>query len=183
MATTQQITTAAQLLEAPDLGRCELIRGELLMMSPAGFRHGHLAAKLAQILMNFVESRALGVVTGSETGFQIAHDPDTVRAPDVAFVRADRLPPIEPRGFFPGAPDLAVEVLSPCDRASEVNAKVRDWLEAGARRVWVVDPQTETVAVYRSAGEAAILGLSETLPGEDVLPGFAVPVRQIFAGA
>jgi len=183
MATTQQITTAAQLLEASDLGRCELIQGELVMMSPAGFRHGHVAAKLAQLLMNFVESRSLGAVTGSETGFQIARDPDTVRAPDVAFVRADRLPPIEPRGFFPGAPDLAVEVLSPSDRASEVNAKVRDWLETGARRVWVVDPENQTVAVYRSVSEATILGLPETLSGEDVLPGFAVPVRQILAVA
>jgi Uma2 family endonuclease len=151
------------------------------MMSPAGFQHGHLGAKLAQILLNFAEPRGLGAVTGSETGFLIARDPDTVRAPDAAFVRAERLPPADPRGFFPGAPDLAVEVLSPSDRASEVSAKVRDWLEAGAGAVWVIDPENETVTVYRTPGEAAILGISDTLPGGDVLPGFAVPVREIFA--
>jgi len=181
MATTQQITSAAQLLEAAGLGRCELIRGELVMMSPAGFQHGHVAANIIAILANFVNPRGMGAVTGSETGFLINRDPDTVRAPDAAFVRAERLPPADPRGFFPGAPDLAVEVLSPSDRASEVSAKVRDWLEAGAAAVWVVDPENQTVTVYRSPGEAAILGGSDTLLGGDVLPGFGVPVREIFA--
>lgn len=182
MATAQHITTAAELLRTPGLGRCELIRGELIMMSPAGFQHGHLAAEIGALLTNFVKPRGLGAVTGAETGFLIARDPDTVRAPDVGFVRADRLPPIAPRGFFPGVPDLAVEVLSPSDRASEVNAKVRDWLEAGAGAVWVVDPEQRTVTVHRSLDESVVLETSDTLTGGNVLPGFVVPVRQVFTG-
>jgi len=180
MATTAQIVTAEQLLNAPDLGRCELIRGELAMMSPAGFRHGHVAARLVAVLTNFVEPRRLGVVTGSETGFQIAHHPDTVRAPDAAFVRADRIPAAFPTGFFQGAPDLAVEVLSPSDRASDINAKVGDWLEAGTRAVWVVDPQNRTVAVFDKGREVSLLGVFDTLSGGDVLPEFSLPVHQVF---
>ena len=152
------------------------------MMSPAGFRHGRFAAEIAAAVANFVKPRGLGVVTGAETGFFIARDPDTVRAPDVGFVRADRLAGIEPAGFFPGAPDVAVEVLSPSDRASEVNAKVRDWLDAGSRMVWVVDPENQTVAVYSSPSGAVILGASETLLGGEVLPGFTLPLGEIFGG-
>ena len=133
MATVESISTADQLFEAPDLGRCELLRGELVMMSPAGSKHGVIALRIGGLLMDFVEPRGLGVVFGAETGFCIASNPDTVRAPDVAFVRRERIGGGLPEGFFPGAPDLAVEVLSPNDRASEVLAKVRDWLAAGRR--------------------------------------------------
>jgi Uma2 family endonuclease len=120
MATTQTITTAEQLLQAAGLGRCELVRGELIMMTPAGFRHGCIASTINRVLGNFISQRGLGVVTGAETGFQIGRNPDTVRAPDVAFIGADRVPESKPAGYFPGAPDLAVEVLSPGDRASEL---------------------------------------------------------------
>ncbi len=180
MAATETITTAAQLLNAPELGRCELVRGELTMMSPAGFEHGCIAANIAALLRNSPGSRVLGVVTGAETGFQIAHDPDTVRAPDVAFVRTERVPATLPRGFFDGPPDLAVEVLSPGDRASEVSAKIQDWLDAGCRLVWVVDPQTRTVTVYRSRSEIVVLTAGDTLLVGDLLPGFSVPVGEIF---
>lgn len=100
------MTTAEQLLQAPGLGRCELIRGTIQMMSPAGFRHGRIDSTINRLLATFVVARQLGVVTGAETGFQIAHDPDTVRAPDVAFIRAERIPETEPVGFFQGAADL-----------------------------------------------------------------------------
>jgi Uma2 family endonuclease len=147
MSTTRSITTADELLLSPDLGRCELVRGRL-MMTPAGFRHGRVAASLTAALEAFVSQGVLGVVTATETGFLIEREPDTVRAPDVAFLRSQRLPAEEPVGFFPGAPDLAVEVLSPDDRASEVNAKVAQWLEAGCDAVWVVDPQNQTVTIF-----------------------------------
>lgn len=180
MATVESITTAEQLLHAPELGRCELVQGELIMMSPAGSRHGAIAARMAHLLLDFVETRALGVVLGAETGFKIASDPDTVRAPDAAFVRADRVGETLPQGFFPGAPDLAVEVLSPDDRASEVLAKVEDWLAAGCLAVWVVDPKTRTVAVYRADGQGVILKATDTLSGGDILPGLELPVASVF---
>jgi len=180
MATTSQITTAAQLLETPGLGRCELVRGELVMMSPAGSQHGYVVANITGPLVTFVKQHRLGRVFGAETGFHIARDPDTVRAPDVAFVGTDRCSRGLPKGFFQGAPDLAVEVLSPDDRASEVLAKVQDWLEAGCLAVWVVDPQTRKVSVY-GGGQVATLKEAETLTGGDLLPGFALPVAEIFA--
>lgn len=136
--------------------------------------------KLAGPLASYVDGESLGVVFGAETGFLIARDPDTVRAPDVAFVSAGRVGATLPKGFFPGPPDLAVEVLSPEDRASEVLAKVGDWLEAGCRLVWVVDPRTRTVTVYRGLSEVRVLRNGETLSGEDVVPGFSAPVSRVF---
>jgi Uma2 family endonuclease len=179
MATIDQITTAEQLLDA-NVPHCELIAGELVMMSPAGFDHGGIAGNIAAALGAFAKPRGLGIVAIAEAGFQIAHDPDTVRAPDVAFVRAERIPPGGVKGFFPGPPDIAVEVVSPNDRASEVMAKSQDWLQAGCQMVWVVDPQTRTVSVYRNRSEISVLAANETLSGGDVLPGFSVPVAEIF---
>lgn len=181
MAVTVQITTAEQLLHAPELGRCELVRGELIMMSPAGFEHGRVVVNVTLPLAEYLKQHPLGILAGAETGFRIASDPDTVRAPDVAFIRRDRVPPPTFRGFFQGAPDLAVEVLSPEDRASEVLAKVGDWLDAGCRAVWVVDPSTRTVSVYESRSQIRVLGDQETLTGGEVLPGFRVLVADIFA--
>ena len=181
MATIQQITTAQQLLETPDLGRCELVRGELIMMSPAGFEHGRIVANITAPLTSFVRQNELGVVTGAETGFLISRDPDTVRAPDVGFVRAERVPPTPTRGFFQGPPDLAVEVLSPDDRASRVLAKVHDWLASGCRAVWVVDPEAHTVSVYRSRDESVVWDVSDELTGDDIVPEFRLAVAEIFA--
>jgi len=182
MSRTDFITTADALLNAPGLGRCELIRGELIMMSPSGFEHGRLASRIDRRLGDFVEKNALGIVTGAGTGFVIARDPDTVRAPDVGFVRSERAPEQPTPGFFPGPPDLAVEVLSPNDRAGEVSAKVQDWLAAGCRAVWVVDPGKRTVAVYESGRQEVRFSIADELQGGDLLPGFRLPVAEIFAG-
>jgi len=116
----------------------------------------------------------------AETGFLLARDPDTVRAPDLAFVRAERAPPPS-RGYYPGAPDLAVEVLSPDDRPAYVRDKVGEWLEAGALAVWVVGPQRRTVAVHRTGEEPRLLDETETLRGGEPLPGFVLRVRDLFA--
>jgi Uma2 family endonuclease len=181
MSTALPITTAEQLWEAPDLGPCELVRGELIMMTPAGYEHGRICGNLCFLLRRFVSQHRLGEVVTGEPGFVIARDPDTVRAPDVAFVRAERVPPAGSRGFFQGAPDLAVEVLSPTDRAGEVLAKVRDWLASGSLAVWVVDPRTQTVSVYHGRSEVTILSAGDTLGGGEVLPGFSLPVAEVFA--
>ena len=180
MATTQSITTAEQLLHAPDLGRCELVRGALVMMTPAGFEHGRVGNLLAALLTDFVRRRGLGVVTGPDTGFLLERNPDTVRAPDVAFVEKSRLPAKKITSFFPGAPDLAVEVLSPDDRASEVLAKVQAYLAAGCKVVWVVDPETQIVSAHDSAGRVVKWTGTAAISGEPLLPGFELPLADLF---
>ena len=117
-----------------------------------------------------------------EAGFCVAHDPDTVRSPDVAFVRAERIPPGGVRAFFNGAPDLAVEVISPSDRTSEVLAKASDWLRFGCTAVWIIDPETKTATVYSNRRPALFLAAEDTLVCGELLPGFRLPVSQIFAG-
>jgi Uma2 family endonuclease len=181
MATVHQITTAAELLAAGDIGRCELIGGELVMMAPAGFNHGWIGINIATELRNFVKPRRLGRVLNSDTGFFIRRNPDTVRAPDVSFVRADRVPPGGIREFFPGAPDLAVEVLSPDDRPGEVQDKVCDWLDSGCTAVWVVNPKTRTVSIHRRNSETATLTEDQVITCEDLLQGFSVAVAEFFS--
>ena len=153
--------------------RTELVRGVLIVREPAGYQHGDVAARLMLAIGNHVQARALGRVFAAETGFTLARKPDTVRAPDVAFISNERLPDPPPRGFAEMAPDLAVEVLSPDDRPGEVLEKVADWLKAGARLVWVVDPIRRVARVYRADGSASLLEENDALQGEDVLPGFS----------
>ena len=182
MSSVSQLMTADELERLPDDGmRHELVRGELRTMPPAGFDHGVRIVKLTVPLARHVEHQGLGLVAGAETGFVLARNPDTVRAPDIAFVRQERIPAGgNPRGFWDGAPDLAVEVVSPSDTFSEVEEKVDDWLAAGTRMVWVVNPRRRTVTVYRSRTAIAILTPNDVLDGQDVVPGFACHVADMF---
>jgi len=173
------ITTAEELLRAQDIGRCELVRGELFMMVPPGFDHGRIGTLIAFHLHGFVRAREAGTVL-TEVGFVLARNPDTVRAPDVAFVRTGRAAEPIP-GYFEGAPDLAVEILSPDDRPGYVRDRVAEWLEAGVGAVWVVDPRACTVAVHEPKRKPAVLGEGGVLRGSGPLKGFEVPVREIFA--
>lgn len=159
----------------------ELVRGQLVVREPPGTRHGAIAAKLGYYLSDFVYRHGLGIVFAQDTGFKIGSDPDTVRAPDVAFVGRDRGAQIPPRGYADFAPDLLAEILSPGDAPAEVLAKVADWLDAGARLVWLVDPERAEVRVYRRDGSLSILGEIDSLEGEDVLPGFTCPLVQVFS--
>ncbi len=174
-----RITTAEQLLRAQDEGRCELVRGELRRLIPPGADHGRIAMRLGHRIADCVLAHGLGTVYAAETGFLLARDPDTVRAPDVAFVRAGRAPTPE-RGYYPGAPDLAVEVLSHDDRPGYVREKVGEWLEAGASAVWVVDPRTRAVTVHEPGCGPRTLRLGEVLRGGRLLPGFELPVDEVF---
>ena len=182
MSTTTKPMTADELLLLPrGRFRYELIKGELRTMSPAGDEHGIVIMNLAAPLAVYVKVNKLGFVYGAETGFKIETDPDTVRAPDIAFITRER---IEQSGIYkgyrPGAPDLAVEVLSPGDTSEEVDEKIAEWLTAGARMVWVVSPKRRTVTVYRSLKEIKILTEQDELDGADVVPGFHCRVADIF---
>ena len=179
MSSTAALMTADELLHLnlPDK-RTDLVRGKLVVREPAGWTHGVVAMKLGIKLGTHVERTDAGVVLAAETGFRLESDPDTVRAPDVAFVARDRIPEA-PQGFPALAPDLAVEVLSPDDRPGEVLAKVADWLDAGAKLVWVVDPARRLARVYRSDGSETAVSAEGSLDGEDVLPAFSCPLASL----
>jgi Uma2 family endonuclease len=181
MSTATQLMTADDLWNLPgDHMRHELVRGELRTMAPAGFDHGAVGSNLAGELRQFVKKNQLGVVVGPDTGFIVTRDPDTVRAPDAAFVRRARIPTPRPVKFWPGAPDLAVEVLSPSDTAFEVDEKVQEMLDAGTEELIVVNPRQKTVKIFRKGQTAVVLGITDTLENLSVLPGFRLPVTEIF---
>ena len=172
--------SADELLRLNLVGkRTELVRGRLVVREPAGFGHGAVASNLAREIATFVRERDLGQVLAAETGFKLATGPDTVRAPDVAFVSRARVPHPRPAGYADLAPDLAVEVLSPDDRPGKVLEKVGDWLTAGTRLVWVVDPVRQQVRVYRADGSETVVETDGTLDGEDVLPKFRCAVASV----
>ena len=183
MTTKAKLMTAEDLLHMPDDGRrYELIEGKLIELAPPpGFLHGSVAGNAYWELRDFTRRHEAGRVLAAETGFRISAVPDTVRAPDAAFVATERLPEGElPAGYLPFAPDLLVEVVSPSDRASDVQEKVHMWLDAGARLVWVAYPSTRSVTAYRSRTDVTIVEGDQLLDGSPVLDGFSIPVSRLF---
>ena len=182
MTTAVGYMTAEELLNLhPDNMRHELVRGELITMPPTSGEHGIRTFNITTLLGSFIRERGLGVGVGAETGFIIGRNPDTVRAPDCAFIARERVPADgPPKEFWPGAPDLAVEVLSPSDSASEILEKIDEWIAAGTRLVWVIDPEKKTVSIYAPNRSPRKLRRDDQLSGEDVLPGFSVPIAEIF---
>jgi len=178
--TPTALLTAEELFHVhiPDK-RVELIRGVLVVRDPAGLRHGRVALEVARRLANHVEAERLGRVYAADTGFTLSRGPDTVRAPDVAFIAQQRLIDPEPVAYPDLAPDLAVEILSPGNRPGEMLAKVADWLSAGTRLVWVVDPERRVARVYREDGTEALVSADGTLAGEDVVPGFVCTLGDV----
>lgn len=164
--------------------RFELSEGVLIEMAPAGLKHGGFALQLGRLIGDFVDEHQLGLVTAAETGFILFTDEsgkDTVRAPDVGFIAAARLPKELPDGYAPFAPDLAVEVVSPGDSADEIEKKVNEYLKYGTQMVWVFYPKTRSV-LAQTPNSVQRLDINGTLDGGDVLPGFRLAVREVFMG-
>jgi Uma2 family endonuclease len=178
---TENITTAEQLLQLPeDFGPCELVRGELIMMTPAGSEHAEIEMRLLLRLGNFVEEHKLGRVYPGDTGFLLEENKDTVRCPDVAFVCAARVPAGRIKGFFPAAPDFAVEIRSPSNRPGEVDEKIGQYLETGVQVVWDVDPESRTVTVHRPGETPEVYSGEMVLAEPELLPGFSIALKSIF---
>jgi Uma2 family endonuclease len=179
MAATRPTATEADLLRMPDDGwKYELVDGEIRRLSPAGGPHGRIAAELTFRLVAHVRQVKSGHVFDSSTGFRLTGG--NVRAPDVSFVSFDRLPEI-PEGYVPVAPDLAIEILSPDDGPRYVLEKVGEYLDAGVRLVWVIDPKHRKAIVYRSVSDVRTLAIDDALDGEEVLPGFRCVLRDVLA--
>lgn len=174
--------TAEELFELPDDGcRHELVAGELVRMTPTGAEHGAVTACLSYVLREYVLRHGTGTCCGAETGFILRRAPDVVRAPDAAFVSRERIPKTGiPTSYWPFAPDLAVEVPSPSDRFADIGIKIAEYFSAGTRLVWVVEPATRTVRVYRSPRDVRVVGEEGELNGGDVLPAFSCAVRRLF---
>ena len=175
-------TTAEDLFNMPEDGfRYELVNGELRKMTPAGSQHGAIVAKLTAALVDHAEAHNLGEVFRAETGFRLARDPDTVLAPDIAFVARGRIASIGlSEKFWSGPPDLAVEVLSPSDTVYGSDQKIEQWLSAGTQAVWVVNPKRKTVTVYSPQAEPQIVTVNDLLEGQGVLPGFRYSIVKMF---
>jgi Uma2 family endonuclease len=177
--TASALITADELERLPQTGkRTELVRGHLIVSEPPGFQHGDLVVNLAAIMKEHVRAGNLGRVL-AETGFVLATNPDTVRGPDISFVRRERVPDPIPRGFARFSPDLAIEVLSPDDRPGNVLEKVGDYLKAGTLLIWVIDPDRRQARVYRADGTICTVNENEPLDGEDVFPGFTCVLAEV----
>lgn len=180
-AVADRIVTADELLEHPEWGRCELVAGKVVFMSPAGAWHGEIAGEIFAAIPAHAKAHNLGKAYTAEAGFLVTRDPDTVRAPDAMFLSKARVPAGgSPDGYLLIPPDLAVEVVSPTDSFSDVTAKAESYIAAGTRLVWVVDPKTLRAYVYRLGRDVRSLDQSQSLEGEDVLPGFALKLADIF---
>lgn len=182
MAVQQRLYTADDLWELSHAGddkRYELDEGELIEMSPTGDAHGELSLWIGHLILSFVIEHDLGVVSGAETGYRLFTDPDIVRAPDVGFISKARLTP--PTGkYYPIAPDLAVEVVSPGDSAEQIRRKAAQYLAAGTRLAWFFYPHGKLVDIYRPGQPTETAEINGVLDGGDVLPGFKLPVREVF---
>lgn len=172
--TAPSLMTADELLHVNLPGKkVELVRGVLVVREPPGFQHGAIMMRLGAMILQHVDAHNLGLVVVGDPGFKLASGPDTVRGPDIAFIRRERVPRPLPGGFAAFPPDLVIEIRSPSDRPGDILGKVGDWLSAGTRLVWVIDPPHRVAHVYRQDGTQMTIGPGEALDGEDVLPGFS----------
>ena len=179
MSSATPLVTAEELERQPRDYRYELIEGRVVRMSPVGFEHGQIVTRLLILIQQHLERQAVGVVF-AEVGFKLASHPDTVRAPDVAFVRRERIPSPAPKGFFHGPPDLAVEVRSPNERSADMRAKVSEYLSGGVSLVVVVDPDDRSVTCHRQRAQPVMVRTDDRLDLGDVITGFTCRVSEFF---
>jgi len=175
-------TTAEELLLMPEGTHGEIVNGVYVPMTAPGGVHGYVTMRLGRIVGNHIDARGLGAAFGAETAFCLKRGPDIVRCPDFAFVAAERLAAVLRVGANEGAPDLAVEVLSPSNTHTEMSRKLAEYSRSGTRQVWMVDPATRTVTVHTAGGLPRFLEGDDVLDGGDLLPGFSTPIAAFFAG-
>ena len=173
--------TGEELYRMGDLGRTELVKGEIVSMSPTGFTHGRIENRIGRMLGNFVVKQALGEVVSGEVGIYTGRNPDTVRAADVAFISNERMAQVKSKSYLDVAPELVVQVLSPDDAWSDLMEKLDEYFTCGVKTAWVADPRTRQVYVYHAVTSVERFTEKDTLTGGDVLPGFSVPVVELFA--
>ncbi|MBX3055205.1 MAG: Uma2 family endonuclease [Anaerolineae bacterium] len=176
----EALITGEELAAMGDLGRCELVEGRVVKLSPAKMLHGRYEFEMARFLGNFVEEHNLGVVMVGEVGVYTRRNPDTVRGADVLFISHERLAQVTPGGFMDVAPELIVEVMSPSDRWSEVRKNIKEYFEVGVTAVLIVEPEEQTLALHRSPTDIQEFTLNDTLTLTDILPGFNLPLHQLW---
>lgn len=179
---TDTLITGQELAKMDDIGRCELVEGRIVKMSPTGWRHGKYEYRIGNELGAFVDDRDLGEVLVGEVGLYTRRNPDTVRGADVIYISKERLAEVKSASFLDVAPELIVEIMSPDDRWMNVKQKLKEYFSIGVTLVWIVDPSDKTISVYRSLTDVRLLAEDDKLTGEDVLPGFSVLVNTLFAG-
>ncbi|MBI4790891.1 MAG: Uma2 family endonuclease [Chloroflexi bacterium] len=177
----KKLITAEELYAMGDIGPCELVQGEIVNMTPTGDKHGNIESNFDVALKQFVRQHKLGHVRVGEVGIVTGRNPDNVRGADVAFISNERYAQRQSSGYLDVAPDLVVEVLSPNDRWTEVMEKLGEYFSIGVRLVWVVEPKTESVFAYRSLTDVRHFAKCDSLPGDDVLPGFVIKVEDVLA--
>jgi Uma2 family endonuclease len=178
--TQTELISGEDLAQMGDIGPCELVKGRIVPMSPTGYEHGEIESAIGAELRAFVRPRKLGKVLVGEVGIYTSRNPDTVRGADAIFISNQRYAEKKSEGYLDVAPDLVVEILSPNDRWTEVTQKLREYFAIGVRLVWVADPAARTIYAYRSIVDVREFTAEDELPGDDVLPGFAVKVAQLF---
>ena len=178
--TTERLLTGEEALALGDIGPFELVEGRIVRTNPAKPLQGKLVTCIATLIGNFVDERRLGEVQVGEVGIYIRRNPDTVRAADVLFISNERLARAAPDDFLDVAPELVVEIASPDDRWSEIRQKMHECFSAGVNVVLIVEPDTKTITAYRSLTDTRDFTVNDTLTLEDTLPGFSVPVAELF---
>ncbi|MGQ0603423.1 MAG: Uma2 family endonuclease [Anaerolineales bacterium] len=176
----EKTITGEELAQMTGVGLCELIDGRIVPMSPTGNEHGNVEVNFSEVLKGFVRQSRTGKIRAGEIGLYTQRNPDRVRAADVLFISNERYAQLKSKSYLDIAPELIVEILSPHDAMAETTQKLREYFAIGVRLVWVADPEARSVYAYRSLTDVREFKEGDTLTGDDVLPGFSVPVAQLF---